>query len=140
MRGAGLAVGVGVSASVAVVAMAVSLSLQIKPQVVEGPNSKQVLALIRAVDHGDEATVREAIRDVKFTYGELGEKTKQRLAVISDIPGSGNEYCKIDSIRGKGTLVRAHWECHCCDIALDRQFVFDGSKLAEIQNIYTVYG
>ena len=140
MRGAGVAVGVGVAAALTVVAMVAGLSLHTIPQVVEGAHSGQVLALIQAVDHGNKASVAEAVKGVRYTYGEYGRQVQSRPAEIRDIPGSDAGSCKILSIRGTGNLVRANWQCSCCDIALNRRFIFNGVKLTEIQDFYMVFG
>ena len=115
-------------------------SIHADPDIVSGPNSRNVLALIRARDGSDTEMVQNAVSKSVYEYGN-GEDRTLRKAQISDIPGSVDadipgyaKECRLISIQGYQSVVLASWECPCCDRRLDRKFYFSGKQLIKISN------
>jgi hypothetical protein len=107
---------------------------------VKGPNAEMVAAIIAAKDEGNLGRLNSMISGVKYTEGVFDLPSATRAIRVSDIPPSDRENCKLAQVIGRGNVVSANWDCECCDVALDRQFLFEGGKLVEVQNIYALLG
>ena len=107
---------------------------------INGPHSDVVAMIIAVKDNGNIAKLNAMISGVKYTEGVMDQPSATRPVAVSDIPPSDRGNCKLARIIGAGDTVNANWECECCDIALDRQFMFEDGRLVEIRNIYALLG